>query len=380
MRVLDGVVSKAEIKKEYRNVIFIQDHAGNLVKYVRAPTKPAQHENASKKPKCNVKATLLPPTPSVVRANASKSNRKAKAKAKATSPPPPPMPLITAPEPLKSYEIEANKLEKCSVVVVSMTENDIAKEVEVLKRQSKIDGIKEHLKQLDLSEMLAFTRYAFVTVPQLREVNGHITFESVSDDALQLMHKYFAEGLYWNDSDIRGAPLGGFVVCWPGVGKTISSTPIWKSCNPNPLVNPMFELGNSWSIELQSDGKLSFGFPVMNGQRETVLFSEPVWRSWLDNNENNRAERNVSINSSLSAINTSEIARLFGDDSILAAFFSMDWKFDSNINISIGGILNSMCENIQPNIVDQSSISTLDDEEENGYDASIEVGRNQFIQ
>lgn len=368
-------MSKAEIKKKFRDVIFIEDDDGNLVKYFRAkenekpqsnvkstPTKPAHHKNASKKPKCNV----IPPTPSVSTSCAHKSNRKAKATSTPSPSSPSSLPLITAPEPLtvKPYEIETNKM--CSIVLVSMTENDIAKVIALMQRQFKIDKIKENLKQLNLSEMLALTRYAFVTVPQLRETNGQILFESVTD----------------ND---------GFVVCWPGVGKTISSTPMWKSCDPNPLANPMFELGSSWVIELQSDGNLSIGFPVMNGQRKTLLFSELVWRTWLDNNENNQAQSSLAshsvqhqsfenINSSLSVINTSEIARLFGDDSMLAAFFSMDWKFDSNINISIGGIVNSTCGNIQPNIADQSSISTLYDDEDNGYDASIEVGCNQFIQ
>lgn len=393
-------MSKAEIKKKFRDVIFIEDDDGNLVKYVRAkenekpqsnvkstPTKPAHHKNASKKPKCNV----IPPTPSVSTSCAHKSNRKAKATSTPSPSSPSSLPLITAPEPLtvKPYEIETNKM--CSIVLVSMTENDIAKEIALMQRQFKIDKIKENLKQLNLSEMLALTRYAFVTVPQLRETNGQILFESVTDNELQRMHEYFTEDFYGNDSDIRHAPLAGFVVCWPGVGKTISSTPMWKSCDPNPLANPMFELGSSWVIELQSDGNLSIGFPVMNGQRKTLLFSELVWRTWLDNNENNQAQSSLAshsvqhqsfenINSSLSVINTSEIARLFGDDSMLAAFFSMDWKFDSNINISIGGIVNSTCGNIQPNIADQSSISTLYDDEDNGYDASIEVGCNQFIQ
>lgn len=266
-------------------------------------------------------------------------------------------------------------MNKCSVVLLSMTENDITKEVERMKRQFKIDEVKKNVKKLDPFEMLEFTRHAFIVESQLEETNGHINFESLSDDALQLMHQYFNKPNALNIMTV----FSGFVVCLPGCGKFVVSTPMWKHCALNPLQHPMFTLGESWEFDLQNDGSLVIALPAIDGKRESFVFSELIWRSWLENNEVNHAQSvEPHSNTSLSLLSTTEIAKLLGEDDILAALLSMDWTFDG-INISIGGkTIDSIREETQPNIVEQSAISTHDnDEEEKGYDASIEVGLNQ---
>lgn len=48
----------------------------------------------------------------------------------------------------------------------------------------------------------------------------------------------------------------------------------------------MFVLGESWSFDLQSDGNLAIGLPEVNGKRQTVIFSEVVWRNWIGNHDN----------------------------------------------------------------------------------------------
>lgn len=84
------------------------------------------------------------------------------------------------------------------------------------------------------------------------------------------------------------------------------------------------------------------------------------------------AEKDISINSSLSLmdIDTSAIAKLFGDDKMFAALVSMHWLSDSQINTSIGEskAIDSMCEDAQANINSESIISTF-----------IEVALNQII-
>lgn len=393
------VVSKAEIKKQYRDVIFIEDGDGNLVKYIRAKQNeksrgnvkatPALRGNSSKNSRRNVKPTPPPPTPPVTRGNSSKEP---KHNVKVTSPPPASPPLAAVA--LNSYEVEAEKLNKCSVILLSLTEDDIAKERNKIKREHKINKIKENLKQLSLLEMIEFTQYAFVIEPKLQEVNGHIKLESVSDNALQLMNQYFSKDLHSNENNnnikMSTTQRGGFafVYCLPDLGKIIISTPMYKICTLNPLQDPMFVLGELWSINLQSDGSLEIGLPEVNGKRETFVFSEHVWRNWIGNNDiihtqspveshsiqNQSAERNVPVDNSLSLIDISDIAKLLGDDE-MAALFSMDWLSESLSNMSIGKskAIDSMCEDTQLNFNGQSVNSSHGDDED-GYDASIEVG------
>lgn len=372
-----GIVSKEKIKKQLRNVIYVEEDDGNLAKYVRVhakqsekpnrhvkaslrkpispkakPTRmPAPRQNAPKRSKCNGIATLLP-AKSPVRSNTRKRN------AKVTP--------ATVRAPLLPYEIEATK--SCSVVLTSMTENDIAEVAERLKHQCVLDE------------------------PQLQEENGS---ESATDGSLQLMQQCSTK----DSNDISITASGGFVICLPDVGNIVISMPMLKNCALNPLHDLMFILGEAWSIDLQGDGSLSFTLPEVDGKRETFVFSERVWTTWLGIDEqmharssfesrsiqNQSAEGNVTINSnnSLLLMSTSEIAKLLGDDDILAVYSSMDWKFDPQVYMSIGGVaIDSLCEQFEPTIIDQTLFSSHDEYDEegtDGYDASIEVGRNQFI-
>lgn len=164
------------------------------------------------------------------------------------------------------------------------------------------------------------------------------------------MCQYFTKDSYSNDNNSSNninvsATQSGFEICLPDFGKIIISIPILKNCTLNPLNDPMFVLGESWLIDLKSDGSLAVGLPVENGQRQTFLFSEKIWRNWIGSNdaqsfvESHSIDKNASINSmSLMDINASDIAKLFEDDEILATFLSMDWLSESQTNISIGTI------------------------------------------
>lgn len=365
------VVSKADIKKQFRDIIFVEDDDGNLVKYIRAkpskqrkptPQPAAPRAKPSKKPKPNAKPSSLPAAPRAKPSKQPKCNAKPK--------PSPSAAAKLSPAPLKSYQIEAEKMTKLSVVLVPLTEADIAKECEKIKREYTINQIKDKLKPLPMLKMCDFSLYAFSIEPRLQFVNGNIKFESVSDGALQLMNQYFTKDIYSKDIntiDISKTQSGGFAICLPDFGKIVISMPVWKNIYVNPLQDPMFVLGDSWSFDLQSDGKLAISLPEVHGKRETFLFCEPVWRNWIGSDDNIHAQ---SLVESLMDIDTSDIAKLFGDIEI----FSMDWLSESLINMSIGSskAIDSMCEDTQPNINEQSIIST------SGYDASIEVGPNQI--
>lgn len=330
------VVSKDDIKKQFRDIIFVEDDDGNLIKYVRVKqnekpqrnVKPTPAPRASHvKSRRNVKKT--PPT----HANSSKNPKATKLQ------PPPALPL-------KSYEIAAEKMNKCSVVLLHLSEGDIAEEQKKIKRESSIEKIKEKLKQLTIFEMCEFTQYALLVEPHLEQANGNIKFESFSDDALQLLNQYFTRDLCSNDTNkIKvSATQSGFAICLPDFVKVIISMPIWKNCKLNPLQDPLFVLGEFWSIDLRCDGSLVVKLPEVNGKRQTYVFSEFVWRKWIDNNETQSIveshaienQNAVSMNSvSLIEINTSDIAKLLADDELMAAFTSMDWLTDSIANISI---------------------------------------------
>lgn len=213
--------------------------------------------------------------------------------------------------------------------------------------------------------MCEFTRYAFLIEPQMLQVNGNIHIDSVSDESLLLMSQYLTEKSYSVDNNNNNnnvvATQSGFAIRLPNYGKIIISVPMWKNCTINPLHDPLFVIGEPWSIDLQSDGCLAIGLPEVNGERKKFVFSECIWRSWVNDTESSKGSNsiqnksaNVSINNSLSLmdINTSDIVKSLGDDEVLAAFVSMDWFSDSLINFSIGAIeaITSICGNIQPNV------------------------------
>lgn len=133
------VVSKADIKKQFRDVIFVEDDDGNLVKYIRAkeneksqrgvkPPPPVTHSaKTSKKPKCKAKST---PPPAANRAKTSKKSSKANPTSSKANPKSSPLQqaAVAVAAPLKSFQMEAEKMIKCSVILVPLTEDDIEKE------------------------------------------------------------------------------------------------------------------------------------------------------------------------------------------------------------------------------------------------------------
>lgn len=392
-------------KKKYRDVIYVQGDDGNLVKYVRAEQnerpkrntkkasqQPASRIDGSNKSERNAKATAAPPIPLAIRVAQNKPKRNVKAlstppitrasasnKTKRNAQAASPLPREAAAQ-LKPYEIAAKKMNKCSVVLFSLTMDDIAKEKKNIKRDFMINKVKEKLEQLPMLEMCEFTQYAFLIESQLQHANGNIKFESVSDDALLLMIQYLTKDLHSNDNDnsnnvIVSTIQSGFSICLPDFRKIVISMPIWKHCTLNPLHEPTFAVGESWSVHIQSDGSLAVGLPEVNGKRETFVFSERIWHNWFGENsvqscveshciQNQSAERDAQVNSSLSLmdIDTSSIVRLLGDDKLMAAFFSMSWLSESQTNISISRT--------------SQNIDSTDDGDENGYDASVEVSSN----
>lgn len=332
------IVSQSEIKKEYRNVIFVEDGNGNLIKYVRAETG----QKPKRKPKPNGNAKPIDNT---------NSNGNAK-----------PVPSAVVSEPLKPYEREAKRMTACSVNLHCMTEEEIGKELAKLKRESKIIDIKKKLKDLPMLTICEFVRYASIVEPDLRLANGGIDFGAVADDRLKLMeeHMFRIESQFIE--------------------------PLWQNVLFNPLHEPMFVLGDQWKFDFDCNFNLIIHLPEIDGKREKFIVSAAVWMAWIGYNSNNMdfqssvelpstqneiADENISNNNSLSLldINTNDIAKLLGEngDEMMAAFFATSCFLDfgqAGFNIS-----NSSNKANDSTIKSQSILSENDD----AYDASYET-------
>lgn len=328
MKDLVDVVQEAEIKRKFRNVIFIEDRDGNLVKYIRADVQPAEKSKPKRKQKQKLNEKPMPAAASVA--------------------------SVASPPPLKKYEIQAANMTECSVPLLCLSKHEIAEEIAKMKRGYAVNQMEKKLKMLPLFERCQFTRYAISIEPNLQFFDGTINFESVSDDSLRLMNQYMAmdsNGI--NDITKITASVskcgGNFSICLPEIGTILISVPMWQNLKLNPLHNPMFTLGDKWSFELHDNGSLAVKLPTMDGKRETFLFSEGVWRSWIGSSVDVSAEsfvQSASINSSLMEIDASSLAKLF-DDELFNALLS---------NLSI-----------------EQSVSMFENLTLGGYDASIEV-------
>lgn len=263
------IISITDVKKQMRDVIFVEDTDGNLVKYVRAMS------NENPKPKRNSKAAAA----AVVAA---------------------PLPALSKPLP---------KIPECSVAVVRLSNSDI------------------HKIQMEMKKL-----------PATNDTDSSAPFSKWSA-------KMEKDGISVFCSN-------QFVILEPV---------LLRNCVINPLLEPMFVLGEHWLIDLDVNLNLIIQLPERDGRREKFVFSSDAWNAWFSHddistpqiqNSNDFCNDNIS---SLMDVNTSEFLKLVGQngDEMLAAMFS------SSLFMRAESI--SMCSN-----------------DENGYDASIEVGLSRF--
>lgn len=312
-----NVVSQDEIKKQYRNVIFIEDGDGNLVKYVRA--QPVEKPKRNQKPKYGAKCDAKQ-VPAVV------------------------TPPSSLPVALKSFEIQQAEMVKCSVNVHRLSDDDIAVEVEKLKHND-INGGVIALVAESLDSNRITKQSDGVLVIRLPKMNGNETIV-ISEPlwrncfANPLNTPMFELGEKWL-LDLQ--PDGSLVFHLPEINgkseKFVFSEEIWRA----------------W-----------FG-SYIDFNSQSIDESQPI-------QEQHNGE-NFSNNNSLALIDTSEFARLLGanDDEILAALFEKNWYSDSQDEVKIS-MENSMA--IDSIINDQSTLS-MSERNEDGYDASIEVRWSQ---
>lgn len=300
--LLIDIISKAEIKKQMRDVIFVEDSNGNLVKYVRAKSDEKPKRNA--KPKCDEKVVPV------------------------ASPPPSPPP----PAPLKLHEIQQAKMPKCSVVLLCLSENEI-------------EQIRNKLPTTNIVQMPTTNKDdTDSSAPESKW-----SAEVKKDGILVFRLKQFAGNCE----------------------KIVILEPVLlRNCAVNPLLEPLFVLGEQWLFDLDVDANLIIQLPERNGRREKFIFSPSTWNAWFgcDDNTNTQlmepqiqnANENISsINTlSLMDVNTSEIQKFIGPngDEMLAALLA-----SSLFCVTQAEMNNSMVDN-----------------DENGYDASIEVSSKQF--
>lgn len=352
--IIDGdVVSKAEIKKTYRNIIFVEDNAGNLVKYVRdIPTK-KQKRNA----KCDAEKKPVPAPPTVLNNEKPKRNEKLK--------------------PASTIEVASMKKLDC-----------LSEEENANKRELMIKKIQMNVKELPIVKICGFMLYAHTVQPGLKFIDHDIDFQSVTDDVLELMNEFIDSGCgdsynnYNNNNDDLDASAadncdlhppakfhyGNLLISMPDINgeqPTITiSEPLWQTCVFNPLHNPMFVVGDEWKFSLNLNGDLIIQLPEVDGKIEQFIITDMIWLSWigLDSKslnaiQNGNTDEYNSNNNSLSFINTSGIAQLLiGDETIseiLASSLFTDSELDKANNSSV---------------IDQ----TIPFEKDNEYDASYE--------
>lgn len=259
------VVGKDEIKKKYRDVIFVEDDDGSLRKYVLY--------------KPNVRPTRT---------------------AKAPPPPPPPQP--------KPYEILAASMPNCSVALVQLSENDIQTLKEKMKREFKAQRIEKKLKSLPVLKICDFVRFSMIIEADIKFVNGDIAFESISDNSLKLMEQYiFADenpifdliddAFYApNESDydstimepvnahIYNEEIDPFIELFVGswfnmeiLGANVMNSNDGEFSNAIKLVAQF-----DWSFKLHNDGNLIIQLPELDGNRTSLTISKQVWRHFFN--------------------------------------------------------------------------------------------------
>lgn len=287
------VICKDDIKKKFRDTIFVEDECGNLVKYIRCKSEGKPKRSTSKK------STIKPVANSSVKSNA-KSNKKQNKKSNIK---PIAKPVATPLPPMKPFETMASEMKMCLVTLNRLSDVDIAK----MKMDIRMDEAQRNLKSVDMNHHIVCELQSGFVAIQLPEANG-------KRDILIILESIYA------------------------------------------LPKKLFVLDENWSFELQKDGNLIIESFDNYGNRCSFSIIEPVWRSWIDFkmiicNENvqipllmdstvQHGETNMSIDSILSLmdIDTSYITQMLGgldldlemlvDQSTLSF---MDW-YDENDN------------------------------------------------
>lgn len=237
-------------------------------------------------------------------------------------------PSSPSPASLKPHEIEQAKLPKCSMAVLRLSENDI-------------NEIQEKVKK----------------VPTRNKNNNN---ESPAPES-----KWSAvvekEGIL----EFRSKQFGG------NCKKIVILEPVLlRNCVLNPLLEPMFVLGEQWAFDLDMDANLIIQLPERDGRRDKFLFSASTWNAWFGRDDCINAQsmeplkqhsiKNISNDNTLSLmdLSTSEIQKFLGPDGdeMLAALLASSFLDFTRAEMSI-----STCDN-----------------DENGYDASIEVSLSQL--
>lgn len=300
-------VSKTEIKKQYRDVIFLEDDNGNLVKYVRCKLYDEKQKRKGKSSAESIKKVTAKQAPST--------------------------------EPTNKTEITRTETQECHVALLQLSAGDIAK----IKFDMCINGLKQKLNPTD------------------DKVDCSLKLQSDGNLAIRLP-----------DSDT-------FMVLEP------------MCASPQRI----FSFDKCLSVELQKNGNLVIQLPEIEGKRNSLIVVESIWRSCFDSkmvicNENIHAqslveyliqnldaETNMSVGSipSLLDFESSLITQLLDDldMSMIANLFAKDWLSGSesgmNMEIADGKADDFMC-------TDQSTLlseSMNFNEDDDGYDASIEV-------